>query len=149
MVTNSLRTLTDLRRVLPRNDWEDAIDRARSLHLPIPDLGAEAPTRSRLERRMLALCRRHHLPKPETNVRVGPFLVDFLWRDQRLIAETDSFEHHGDRAAFEADRARDARLKLMGYTVVRFTWRQMVDQPERVAATIRGLLRIHEVDAGE
>ena len=74
------------------------------------------------------------------NARVGPFLVDFLWRQQRLVVETDGFEHHRTRAAFEADRARDARLKLLGYEVLRFTWRQVVEEPERVAATVRALL---------
>ena len=89
---------------------------------------------------MLSLCKRHQLPKPEVNARVGPFLVDFLWRAERLVVEADSFEHHRERAAFEADRARDARLKLMDFTVVRFTWRRMRDEPDEVAATIRGLL---------
>jgi very-short-patch-repair endonuclease len=140
LVTNPARTIADLRRVLNTDRWEDALDKARSLHLPIPELGATAPTRSRLERRLLALCRRHRLPIPETNVRVGPFLVDFLWRQQRLIVETDGYEHHRDRAAFEADRARDAKLSLMGYTVIRITWRQITGDPGGVAATLRALL---------
>jgi very-short-patch-repair endonuclease len=139
-VTNPARTIADLRRALNRDRWEDALDRARSLHLPIPDLGAAAPTRSRLERRLLALCRRHRLPLPETNVRVGPFLVDFRWRHQRLIVETDGYEHHRDRASFEADRARDAKLTLIGYTVIRVTWRQIAGDPGGVAATLRALL---------
>ena len=48
------------------------------------------------------------------NVRVGPFLVDFLWRNRRLVVEVDGFGAHGTRSAFEADRARDIELKLMG-----------------------------------
>jgi very-short-patch-repair endonuclease len=140
-VTNPRRTLEDLRRAINHEAWLDAIDRARSLHLPIGDVGATTPTRSRLERRLLALCRRHRLPLPETNVRVGPFLVDFLWRQQGLIVETDGYEHHRDRAAFEADRARDGKLTLMGYTVIRVTWRQLTGDPGGVAATLRALLR--------
>jgi very-short-patch-repair endonuclease len=139
-VTNPRRTLEDLRRAVNHEAWLDAIDRARSLHLPIGDVGATAPTRSRLERRMLALCKRHRLSKPEVNVWIGPFLVDFLWRQQRLIVETDGYEHHRDRAAFEADRARDAELSLMRYTVIRITWRQITSDPGGVAATLRALL---------
>jgi very-short-patch-repair endonuclease len=139
-VTKPERTLIDLRRVLDRDEWEDALDRARVLALPIGDLAPTEPTRSRFERRMLALCHRHRLLKPEVNARVGPFLVDFFWREARLIVEADSFEHHRDRAAFEADRARDAQLALMGYRVVRFTWRRVRDDPAGVATTIRGLL---------
>ena len=89
---------------------------------------------------MLALCRRHRLPMPEVNAKRGPFLVDFLWREERLIVETDSFEHHRDRSSFESDRARDAKLTLLGYRVVRITWRQIGDDPSGVAAMLRALL---------
>lgn len=41
--------------------------------------------RTELEQRMLSLCRRHRLPKPEVNVKVDRFEVDFLWRRERLI----------------------------------------------------------------
>jgi very-short-patch-repair endonuclease len=140
-LTNPARTLADLREVLTHEEWEDTVDRARVLSLPIGAVRPSDPTRSAFERKMLAICRRHRLPKPEVNARVGPFLVDFVWRAERLIVEADGFEHHRQRAAFEADRARDARLKLMGHTVVRFTWRQMVADPVGVAATIRALLR--------
>ena len=46
--------------------------------------------------------------------------------------------HHTQ--AFEHDRLRDQRLTLAGYTVVRFTWRQVVHEPERVAEALRTLL---------
>ena len=43
------------------------------------DLGWDAaPTRSGLERRFLSLLRENGLPKPETNVTIGPYTVDFL-----------------------------------------------------------------------
>ncbi|HEV2786231.1 MAG TPA: type IV toxin-antitoxin system AbiEi family antitoxin domain-containing protein, partial [Solirubrobacteraceae bacterium] len=51
--------------------------------------------------------------------------VDFLWPAQRLIVETDGHEDHGTRRAFERDRARDARLTVLVYRVVRFTWRRL------------------------
>jgi very-short-patch-repair endonuclease len=138
--TNPARTLADLRRVLPREQWEDAVDRARFLALPMGDLGGREPTKSRLERTMIRLCRRYRLPLPEVNVYVGPHEVDFLWRSHRLIVETDGWETHGDRGSFERDRVRDAELKLIGYDVIRFTYRQVLDRPERVARTLRALL---------
>ncbi len=98
-------------------------------------------TRSELEHRFLRLCRRHRIPTPEVNVRLGPFLVDFLWRDQRLIVETDGYRFHRGREAFEADRARDVELRLLGYTVVRFTHRQVVREPSRVAQALSKLLK--------
>ena len=68
------------------------------------------------------------------------FRVDFLWRQQRLIVETDGRDVHSTRQAFERDRKRDQRLMLAGWRVVRFTWRQITREPERVAATLRALL---------
>jgi very-short-patch-repair endonuclease len=105
----------------------------------VSDLSEPDPTRSELERRFLNLCRRHGIPLPEVNVRVDAFTVDFLWRDARLIVETDGFQTHGTRFAFEADRARDARLKAIGFEVLRFTWRQLTRDGPAVAETVRAV----------
>lgn len=96
--------------------------------------------RSIVLRRFLRLCRRHRIPAPRVNVRVGTFLVDFLWEESRLIVEVDGYEYHRGRASFESDRQRDAQLTLQGHRVVRFTYRQLAGEPARVAATLRRLL---------
>ena len=139
-VTKPARTLEDLRRVLPATQFAAALREAEYLRLPIADRFEPDRTRSELEARFLALCRRHRLSLPEVNVRVGPFKVDFLWQDGRLIVEVDGWESHRTRSAFEADRARDVELKLLGYTVVRLTHRQLVNEPSRVAGTLLALL---------
>jgi very-short-patch-repair endonuclease len=90
---------------------------------------------------MLAIYRRHRLPRPEVNAKIDRFEVDFLWRDLRLIVEVDGWDSHRTRSAFEEDRARDARLTVLGYEVVRFTWRQVTRDQATVAKTIRTLLR--------
>src|SRR3954447_13533385 len=59
------------------------------------------------------------LPHPEVNVRVGRFLVDFLWRDQRLIVETDGERYHRGQLAKAEDLLRDHRLREMGFEVLR------------------------------
>jgi very-short-patch-repair endonuclease len=100
----------------------------------------EELTRSELERIFLGLCRRHRLPIPEVNARLGLHEVDFLWRDLRVIVETDGFRHHGNRAAFERDRARDARFQSRGFRVLRFTYRQIREAPEFVVRTLRALV---------
>jgi very-short-patch-repair endonuclease len=74
------------------------------------------------------------------NVRIDRFVVDFLWRSERLVVELDGWESHSGRLAFEEDRARDARLKLLGFEVVRFTWRQIEEERRSVVRTIRALL---------
>lgn len=140
-VTTPIRTLRDLRRTLPQPQFAAALRQAEFLRLPLDDSLEPDRTRSELEARFLALCRRHRVPQPEVNVRIGGFVVDFTWPEQRLMVEVDGWDSHRTRSAFEEDRARDARLAVLGYEVVRFTWRQLMrDQPE-VAKTIRTLLR--------
>jgi very-short-patch-repair endonuclease len=140
-VTNPARTLRDLHRVVPQPVYRRAVRGALDRKLiASSDLKRDDDlTRSELERIFLALCRRHRLPQPEVNSRVGPYEVDFLWRDRHLIVETDSFAHHGSRAVFESDRRRDADLQSRGFTVLRFTYRQVKDRTPVVAA-LRPLL---------
>jgi very-short-patch-repair endonuclease len=139
-VTKPARTLDDLRRVLSAAEFAAALREAEYLKLPIGQRFTPDRTRSDLEARWIALCRRHRLPNPEVNVRLGPFTVDFLWREARLVVEVDGWGSHGSRSAFEADRARDARLKVLGYEVLRFTHRQLVEDASWVASTVRTLL---------
>jgi very-short-patch-repair endonuclease len=101
------------------------------------DLGfGPEPTRSHLERLFLTLCRRHGIPKPEVNVSIGPYTVDFLWRNARLIVETDGYRYHSGRAAFESDRARDRELRRRGYEVLRFAYREVTEEPDTVIASL-------------
>jgi very-short-patch-repair endonuclease len=139
-VTNPARTLDDLHRVLSAAGFAAALREAEYLKLPIGQRFAPDRTRSDLEARFIALCRRHRLPTPEVNVRLGPFTVDFLWADERLVVEVDGWDSHRTRSAFEADRARDARLKVLGYDVLRFTHRQLIHDAGAVVSTLLALL---------
>jgi len=93
-------------------------------------------TRSHAEERFLALVRKAQLALPETNVGVGGYEVDFLWRSQRLAVEVDGFAFHSSRRAFKRDRRRDSILSLKGLRVLRITWSQIVEEPEAVAALL-------------
>jgi len=104
----------------------------------------EQEARRELEKKVLRLCKRAGLPRPEVN---GHLLVDgislmpdFIWRDAGLIVEADSRRVHGTVTAFEKDRLRDQRLAAAGWTVIRVTWRQVTNEPERLAQTLRSLL---------
>jgi very-short-patch-repair endonuclease len=97
-----------------------------------------ALTRSEAEARFLDLVRRAGLPVPESNVWLHGYEIDFLWPDRALAVEIDGFAFHADRIAFEADRRRDAELAARGTQVLRFTWRQITEEPE---ATLVRLVR--------
>lgn len=141
-VTKPARTLDDLHRVLTDKEFAAALRDAEYRRLPIGDRFRPDRTRSDLEARFLSLSRRHRLPRPEINASVDRFLVDFLWRRERLVVEVDGWESHGTRSAFEADRARDARLKSLGYQVLRFTHWQVAHEPRAVVSTLRDLLAV-------
>jgi very-short-patch-repair endonuclease len=148
--TSVARTLTDLADVLSEKALQRVVERAEILRIvDVADLPGRRRikvvpepefTRSELERRMRALATKHRLPKPSVNTNVLGEEVDFLWRDRRLIVETDGAETHLTRAAFETDRRRDAELTAAGYNVVRFTWRQLAYDPVHVANTLKRLL---------
>ena len=107
--------------------------------LPIGDAESDR-TRSDLERDFLRVCRRNGLPAPEVNVRVGPHLVDFLWRGRRLIVETDGFAYHGGRNAFQEDRVRDLDLRTRGYDVIRLSEAQIDEEAAHVAEVLKQAL---------
>jgi hypothetical protein len=97
-------------------------------------------TRSELEERFLALVAAAGLPRPVVNARVARYEVDFLWREQSLIVETDGAATHLTPGAFERDRRKDAALQVAGFRVVRFTWRQITEDGRRVVDVVRALL---------
>ncbi len=99
----------------------------------------DEPTRSELEALLLARCDAYDLPRPLVNHTIEGEEVDFLWPRQRLIVEADGRRTHLTDAAFERDRAKDARLTLAGYRVIRFTYRQIRHDHAAVART-RALL---------
>ncbi len=138
-VTSPARTLLDLAGILDPSSLARAVERAETLRLfDLPAIRAilaanptrrsasslarvlaqydpdGAVTRSELERLFVELCAAHDLPRPRVNSCIGPYEVDFLWPDRRLIVETDGHATHGTRVAFERDRERDARLMAAG-----------------------------------
>jgi very-short-patch-repair endonuclease len=148
-VTTPARTIADLRRAesardatcrISARELRRAIRQADVLNLPLGTDLVPDRTRSDLELAFLRFCRTHGLPEPQVNVRIESMLVDFTWPRHGLAVETDGYRYHRGRAAFEEDRARDLRLRTLGYDVVRLSGRQVEREPERVAAVLRGAL---------
>lgn len=102
--------------------------RALDGYLPVAAL-----TASEREALLFELCQRHGLPMPSPQMRVGPYVVDFLWADRRLIVELDDRSSHDTTIAFTDDRARDRALIALGYTVLRFTVAELQSKPATVA----------------
>jgi len=138
-VTRPERTLSDLRRAVTSHEYRQALRQAEFDGCDLGELETDH-TRSELESLFLKLCRRHRLPEPEVNARLGPFLIDFLWRTERLAVELDGYAAHSGSVSFEEDRRRDVWLTMNGYRVVRFTYERIAREPAGVAAAVRALL---------
>jgi very-short-patch-repair endonuclease len=106
----------------------------------------DAVSDSKLESRMAKLLKRAGLPAAVFHFVVstpgGVFLaeVDFAYPDLRLAVEVDGFGVHGTPRAMAKDLVRQNGLVPYGWHVLRFTWRQVVREPEMVARTIAGAL---------
>jgi very-short-patch-repair endonuclease len=99
-------------------------------------LGRDVPE-SLLEVRMARLIKRHGIPMPEYQHVVVPGIrVDFAYPDRKIAIEVDGFGIHGTPAALSADLERQNRLVALGWIVLRFTWKQVVKQPDQVARTL-------------
>jgi hypothetical protein len=117
----------------PRRPGSSALDAVLSRYT-----AGSALTRSELEERFLALCDEFTVPRPNVNSRIeGGIEVDFVWPAARLVVEVDGYAFHRSPTAFEEDRARDVRLVLAGYRVLRFTWTQVTRHPAAVARALR------------
>jgi very-short-patch-repair endonuclease len=135
-VTTPARTLVDLKLVVSPGLYRRAVRQAEYLRLDLGDIDTDG-TRSDLESTFLGLCRRHRLPEPRVNARIGPYTVDFYWPEHGLLVETDSYATHRGRQAFEDDRARDLYLQGRGLAVRRVTDRQLAAD---AGAVIRAVL---------
>lgn len=133
----NLLQLRELEEVCEHGRGRRALKPVRRL---ISELAAPDEGRSPLEIRFAAFLREHRLPTPFQNVDVLGHEVDALWPAAKLIAELDSWEFHGDRAAFERDRARDPKLLIAGYRTIRVTHRRLDREANQLAAEIRQLL---------
>jgi len=135
-VTTPARTIADLRRVATPAEIRRATRQAEFLGLALEGIETDR-TRSDLERDFLSLCRRHSLPMPEVNVKIGPYTIDFLWRERRLAVETDGWHAHRGRQAFLDDRDREAFLRMRGIDIQRFSDEQIANNARTVVELLR------------
>lgn len=132
-ITTPSRTIADLPGAVSPRLVRRATRQAELLGLPLDPQLRSRGTRSDLEEDFLDFCRRHALPAPEVNVRVGRWTVDFLWPDRRLVVEADSYLYHRGKVAFEDDHERDLGLRGLGYDVLRLSEAQIAEGDERIA----------------
>lgn len=153
-VTAPARTVIDCARILEAAPLKRLVRRAEHLGLDLATLdrpGIPATLRrlldryvvgsgltaNELEARFYEICARIGVPRPEIQACFPERRrIDFVWREQRLIAETDGRQVHDTYLAFTDDRARDRAHTIAGFDTLRFTWLEV----EQEAPVERDLL---------
>ena len=96
-------------------------------------------TDSELERRFVPIAEAAGLSKPETQIRLNGHRVDFFFRAEGVVVETDGGRFHRTPSQQRRDRIRDHAHALAGLTPIRFTHDQIAHEPAYVAGVLRGL----------
>ena len=162
-VTTPLRTVLDCARDLPRDEALAVADSAlRHGDVTADELQAAAAGltgRNAARVRWVATCADGRAANPFESVLrclaveegldvapqhpvvagglvLHPDLVDVR---RRLVLEADSWTWHADRGAHDRDCWRYNALVLAGWTVLRFTWDQVMHRPAGVRRALRAL----------
>ena len=163
-VTSPLLTLIDLASVLRRQALDAAVSSADRLDLIDPESLRRALTLSprrhgiaklrcaldrhtlvltdsELERRFLPIARRASLGRPQTQVWLNGFRVDFYWPELGLVVETDGLRYHRTAEQQARDRRRDQAHTAAGLTPLRFPHSQIASEPAHVERVLRSTAR--------
>jgi very-short-patch-repair endonuclease len=80
---------------------------------------------------------------------IGVVVIQQVWVDghpldaligDRLVVQLDGFAHHSSAQDRRRDIEADARLRLRGYTVLRFDYHQVLFQPQLVLNMVRAAI---------
>jgi very-short-patch-repair endonuclease len=156
------RPLAAIESAVALPDGSAFLDRALQRHLPFPalydcycrNLGrrgwkeasrliAAAADRadSAAERILKRLLQRAGITGWVLGHRFGPHLIDLAFPAQQVAIEVDGWAWHVDVDRFRADRRKGNALTGAGWTLLRFTWHDLVTRPGEVVGEILQALR--------
>ncbi len=127
-----------LARILSRRRGRKGAGRLKRIAAEVDPRAVDALSVTEID--FLALWRETCLPLPAVNVLVEGHLVDFLWPQQKVVVETDSWGFHGDQPTFERDHQTDVDLVAAGYDVHRATYKMLDRDPDPFIANVRRAL---------
>lgn len=136
------------RRGLDLRRYRDYLNRAAArkvtgasrLGLLVDLRDPDRPIETEAETLVFHVLRRGGLPLPVpqywVQTRSGPKRLDFAYPDQLVAIEFDSYEWHGNRSAFDKDKARDNELADLGWDRRHITWTMLTEDPAEVQWTV-------------
>jgi very-short-patch-repair endonuclease len=96
--------------------------------------------RSVAERLLVKILREAGIAGWKANYAVGGYKVDVGFPGPKVAIEVDGFAFHSGPAEFQIDRERQNDIALLGWQVLRFTWLDLTEYPQRVLAVIRSAI---------
>lgn len=75
------------------------------------------------------------------------YYLDICFRRLKVAIEIDGRDHQRDITTFVRDRERQNALVLAGWTVLRFTWQDLDEHPQRVVAQVRSAIEAARANA--
>src|SRR5882757_87181 len=102
---------------------------------------AEDGARSAAERLLIQLLKTAGITGWKANYPVAGYKVDVGFRDCKVALEADGLAFHSDSDDFHNDRIRQNAITLSGWQVLRFTWLDLTEYPDRVITEIRHAIR--------
>jgi very-short-patch-repair endonuclease len=103
-------------------------------------MGAADRADSAAERVIVKLLRAAGITGWLLGVPFGRWTIDLAFPDAKVAVEVDGWAWHVDVDRFRADRRKGNALARAGWTVLRFTWHDLVNRPAYVVAEIRAAL---------
>lgn len=162
-VTGRIRTVVDCLRTLPVDEAltiADSALRSRTVtRAAILEAVAAAPRIGRARALQVAAAADGRAANPfesclraiclgvpglrvEPQVQIGPYRVDLADVDLRIVIEADSRTWHAGPDEHDADIRRYTTLVRQGWTVVRFSHSDVMDDPAYVAAVLRDVVAL-------
>jgi very-short-patch-repair endonuclease len=159
-VTTPVRTVIDCCLDLPFDEALSVVDSARAAGQRLADVTERAAWLSPRQRdkvtrvvsrsnpraanpfestlRAIALEVKGLVVEPQSRIRYDDFYarVDLADEDLRIVLEADSHEFHSNRRDFDRDCRRYNALTVRDWIVLRFTWEQVMFQPDVVRSVI-------------
>jgi very-short-patch-repair endonuclease len=97
---------------------------------------ADDGARSAAERLLIQLLKQAGITGWVANYPVAGYRVDVGFPARKVALEADGLAFHSDSDDFHNDRVRQNAITLMRWQVLRFTWLDLTQYPERVIAEI-------------
>ncbi len=102
---------------------------------------ADDGARSAAERLLIRLLKAAKITGWRANYPLAGYKIDVAFPKRKVAIEVDGFAFHSDAEDFHGDRKRQNAIALLGWQVLRFTWLDLVEYPQRVIAEIKFAIR--------